>query len=91
MNSKPVLFLFVLSIIALAGCTPPKNKSESPATGIKPSGLALLGTIEGKVLGKELSAPKGVVGDANGSIYLIDSQNSRLLKFLNDLTEVSTN
>ncbi len=86
MNLKPVLFLLVFSINVLAGCTPPRNKSESQAPGIKPSGLTLIGTIEGKVLGRELSAPKGIAGDGNGSIYLIDSQNSRLLKFLNDLS-----
>ncbi len=86
MNSKPGLFLTLFIIIALAGCTPPKDKADSIKHDTKPSGLVLIGTIEGNVLGKKLGAPKGIVGDGTGSIYLIDSQNSRLLKFLNDLS-----
>ncbi len=85
MNSRLGIFWAAFIALFLFGCTPPKDKGETTA-GWKPSGLVIVGTIEGAVYGKKLSAPKGIVADKNGSLYVIDSQNNRVVKFHNDLT-----
>lgn len=88
MRSKIGPFCAVLIALLFFGCTPPRDKAESGAVAGKPSGAILTGSIEGTVFGKKLAAPRGIVADKNGSIYVIDSQNNRLVKFLVDLTPV---
>lgn len=84
MNFKAGLFRALFFALILCGCTPPGNNSESNAPTARPSGLTLISTIEGPVFGKKMGAPKGIVADKNGSIYVVDANNNRIIKFRND-------
>ena len=77
----------VLAFFLVAGCTPKHViQPEAAATREVPQGLAVEKVIAGRILGQTLQEPAGLTADRNGTLYVIDGANNRLIRFLPDLT-----
>jgi len=75
----PALFILFLSCGPKPG---PGGESRPVAT---PLGLVLETIIEGPILSRSLSQPKGVWCDNTGAVYVVDAGNNRIIRFSRDL------
>jgi len=81
-HTLPVV-LFLLS--ACGG--PPKPKTEASA-GPPPLTVLVDQTISGRIQGQILRSPSGLAVDRQGTIYLVDAGNNRIIRFSRDLQPV---
>lgn len=72
-----VLFLFLLG----CGSAPRQGSEGSPRKIKRPSDLLVQQVIEGPILGQALKNPRCVTVSADGSWYLVDNGNHRLIRF----------
>jgi DNA-binding beta-propeller fold protein YncE len=79
-------FIMMLFLLLLACGPAPREGSEQPADIKPPSALLVQQVIEGPVLGQPLKNPRSVAVAADGSWYLVDNGNHRLILFNAALT-----
>ena len=79
-------FIMMLSLTGLACASAPREGSEQPAEIKRPSALLVQQVLEGFVLGQPLKNPRSVAVAADGSWYLVDNGNHRLIRFNAALT-----
>lgn len=72
-------------LILLPGCKLKSNAVSELTIGPVPEGLLFQQSIEGVILGINISEPFGLTSDMGGNVYLVDAGNNRLIRFDRDL------
>ena len=82
--------MFVLLALLTQSCTkpPPRVDQTSALTERRPAELLVKQVISGPIFGTQLKNPSGLAADDQGTLYVCDAGNNRLLKFGSDLTPV---
>ncbi|MBN2226911.1 MAG: NHL repeat-containing protein [candidate division Zixibacteria bacterium] len=70
-------------VLLLLSCGPRPGQETRPVA--TPLGLILETVIEGTVLSRSLSQPKGVTVDNTGAVYVVDAGNNRIIRFSRDM------
>jgi DNA-binding beta-propeller fold protein YncE len=82
-------FFIILFLLLLACAQTPREGSEQLSTIKPPSALLVQHVIEGSILGQPLKNPRSVAVALDGSWFLIDNGNHRLIRFNASLTPVA--